>query len=155
MAALDAAEAAGGDIRGRQSAAMLIVKATGSGQPWQDRIVDLRVDDAPDPLGELRRLLSVHRGYEHMEVAEQRENAGDMTGSLEAYERARTLLAGNDEATFWAAILMAGAGRADEARELLADITSREPGWRDLLLRLPAAGLMTDGDSTLATLLGQ
>ena len=57
MAALDAAEAAGGDIRGRQSAAMLIVKATGSGQPWQDRIVDLRVDDAPDPLGELRRLL--------------------------------------------------------------------------------------------------
>lgn len=82
MAALDAAEAAGGDIRGRQSAAMLIVKATGSGQPWQDRIVDLRVDDAPDPLGELRRLLSVHRGYEHMEVAEQRENAGDMTGSL-------------------------------------------------------------------------
>lgn len=50
---------------------------------------------------------------------------------------------------------MAGAGRADEARELLADITSREPGWRDLLLRLPAAGLLTDGDSTLATLLGQ
>ncbi|HXM69895.1 MAG TPA: tetratricopeptide repeat protein, partial [Thermoanaerobaculia bacterium] len=79
---------------------------------------------------------------------------GDMTGSLEAYERARTLLAGNDEAAFWAAILMAGAGRVDEARELLAEITSREPGWRDLLLRLPAAGLLTDGDSTLATLLG-
>jgi uncharacterized Ntn-hydrolase superfamily protein len=154
MAALEAAEAAGGDIRGRQSAAMLIVRGTGSGQPWQDRVVDLRVDDAPDPLGELRRLLSVHRGYEHMEIAEQREIAGDMNGSLEAYERARTLLAGNDEATFWAAILMAGAGRAEEARELLSDITSREPGWRDLLLRLPAAGLLTDGDSTVASLLG-
>jgi len=154
MAALDAAEAAGGDLRGRQSAAMLIVTATSSGQPWRDRIVDLRVDDAADPLSELRRLLSVHRGYRHMEIAEEREIAGDMDGTLAAYERARTLLAGNDEATFWAAILMAGAGRGDEARALLDDITSREPGWRDLLLRLPAAGLLTDAESTVAILLG-
>jgi uncharacterized Ntn-hydrolase superfamily protein len=154
MAALDAAERAGGDIRGRQSAAMLVVSASSSGQPWQDRLIDLRVDDAPDPLGELRRLLSVHRGYQHMEVAEQREIAGDMNGSLEAYEQARALLAGNDEATFWAAILMADAGRAEEARSLLADISSREPGWRDLLLRLPAAGLLSGGDATVASLLG-
>jgi uncharacterized Ntn-hydrolase superfamily protein len=154
MAALDAAEAAGGDIRGRQSAAMLIVKGAGSGQPWQDRVVDLRVDDAIDPLSELRRLLSVHRGYQHMEIAEQREIAGDMNGSLRAYEEARRLLAGNDEATFWAAILMADAGRADEARALLADITSREPGWRELLLRLPAAGLLSNAESTVASLLG-
>jgi uncharacterized Ntn-hydrolase superfamily protein len=76
MAALDAAEAAGGDIRGRQSAAMLIVKGTSSGQSWQDTVVDLRVEDAADPLGELRRLLSVHRGYQQMEVAEQRQVAG-------------------------------------------------------------------------------
>jgi uncharacterized Ntn-hydrolase superfamily protein len=154
MAALDAAEAAGGDIRGRQSAAMLIVKGAGSSQPWQDRVVDLRVDDAIDPLSELRRLLSVHRGYQHMEIAEQCEIAGDMNGSLRAYEEARRLLAGNDEATFWAAILMADAGRADEARALLADITSREPGWRELLLRLPAAGLLSNAESTVASLLG-
>ncbi len=89
-----------------------------------------------------------------MEIAEEREIAGDMDGTLAAYERARTLLAGNDEATFWAAILMAGAGRGDEARALLDDITSREPGWRDLLLRLPAAGLLTDAESTVAILLG-
>jgi uncharacterized Ntn-hydrolase superfamily protein len=154
MAALDAAEAAGGDIRGRQSAAMLIVKGTGSSQPWQDRVVDLRVDDAPDPLGELRRLLSVHRGYEQMEVAEQREIGGDMPGSLEAYERARSLLAGNDEATFWAAILMADAGRVEEGKAMLADIASREPGWSELLRRLPAAGLLTNGQATVASLLG-
>jgi len=154
MAALEAAEAAGGDVRGRQSAAMLIVKATGSGQPWQDRVVDLRVDDAPDPLGELRRLLSVHRGYQHMEVAEQREIAGDMNGSLEAYEEARRLLAGNDEATFWAAILTADAGKVDEARSLFTDIVSRESGWSDLLVRLPAAGLLTNGETTVAALLG-
>jgi uncharacterized Ntn-hydrolase superfamily protein len=154
MAALDAAEAAGGDIRGRQSAAMLVVKASSSGQPWQDRIVDLRVDDAQDPLGELRRLLSVHRGYQRMEIAEQRQVAGDMDGSLEAYEQARTLLTGNDEATFWTAILMADAGRVEEGRALLADIASREPGWRELLQRLPAAGLLGNGEATVAQLLG-
>ncbi len=154
MAALEAAEAAGGDVRGRQSAAMLIVKATGSSQPWQDRVVDLRVDDAPDPLGELRRLLSVQRGYQHMEVAEQREIAGDMNGSLAAYEEARRLLAGNDEATFWAAILMADAGKVDEARSLFTDIVSRESGWSDLLRRLPAAGMLTNGETTVTALLG-
>jgi len=143
-----------GDRRGRQSAAMLVVKGVSSGQPWQERLVDLRVDDAPDPLGELRRLLSVHRAYAHMEVAEQREIAGDMTGSLEAYERARALLTGNDEATFWAAILMADAGRPDAGRALLADISAREPGWRELLRRLPAAGLLRNGDATVAELLG-
>ncbi|MFI5285531.1 MAG: DUF1028 domain-containing protein [Candidatus Dormibacteria bacterium] len=154
MAALDAAETAGGDIRGRQSAAMLIVKASSSVQPWQDRIVDLRVDDAQDPLGELRRLLSVHRGYQCMEIAEQRQVAGDTSGSLEAYEQARTLLTGNDEATFWTAILMAGAGRVEEGKALLADIASREPGWRELLQRLPAAGLLSNGEAMVTRLLG-
>jgi uncharacterized Ntn-hydrolase superfamily protein len=154
LTALDAAEAAGGDIRGRQSAAMLIVKAASSGQPWQDRVVDLRVDDAPDPLRELRRLVGVHRGYQEMEVAEQHEIAGDMDASLIAYERARALLAGNDEATFWAAILMADAGRVEEGKSMLADITSREPGWRELLTRLPAAGLLSHGEATVSNLLG-
>src|SRR5262249_16344016 len=71
MAALDAAQAAGGDIRGRQSAALLVVKPQSSGRPWADRAVDLRVDDNPEPLRELRRLLVVQRAYEHM-------NAGDL-----------------------------------------------------------------------------
>jgi len=154
LAALEAAEAAGGDVRGRQSAAMLIVAATSSGQSWRDRIVDLRVDDSPDPLGELRRLLSVHRGYHHMEVAEEREVAGDMDGSLEAYQEARARLAGNDEAAFWAAILLADAGRVDEARSVFEDIASREPGWRDLVRRLPAAGMLKHGDATVSSLLG-
>ncbi len=153
LAALDAAEAAGGDLRGRQSAAMLIVAGSSSGQSWRDRRVDLRVDDSPDPLGELRRLLSVQRGYQEMEIAEQREVAGDMEGSLDAYQHARSRLAGNDEAAFWSAILLADAGRADEARSMLADIVSREPGWRDLLQRLPAAGLLKHGDDTISSLL--
>jgi uncharacterized Ntn-hydrolase superfamily protein len=154
MASLDAAEAAGGDIRGRQSAAMLIVAATSSGQPWRERLIDLRVDDASDPLGELRRLVTLHRGYQHIEAAEAREVAGDMEGSLVEFERARSLLTGNDEAAFWSAILMADAGRVDEAKTLLDDIATREPGWSELLRRLPAAGLVRNGEVTVTRLLG-
>ena len=154
MASLDAAEAAGGDIRGRQSAAMLIVAATSNGQPWRERLIDLRVDDASDPLGELRRLVTLHRGYQHIEAAEAREAAGDLEGSLVEFERARSLLAGNDEAAFWSAILMADAGRVDEAKTLLDDIATREPGWSELLRRLPAAGLMRNGEVTVTRLLG-
>ncbi len=154
MAALDAAEAAGGDIRGRQSAAMLIVSATSSSQPWRERLVDLRVDDSPNPLGELRRLIGVHRGYQHMEVAEANEVSGDLEGALVEFERARALLAGNDEAAFWSAILMADAGHVGEGKALLADISTREPGWSDLLRRLPAVDLLRNGEATVASLLG-
>jgi uncharacterized Ntn-hydrolase superfamily protein len=154
MSALDAAEAAGGDIRGRQSAAMLIVSGTSSGQPWRERLVDLRVDDSPDPLGELRRLIGVHRGYKHIDSAEAREVAGDLEGALTEFERARALLAGNDEAAFWSAILMADAGHVEEGKALLADIVTREPGWGDLLRRLPAVDLLRNGEATVTSLLG-
>ncbi len=154
MAALDAAEAAGGDIRGRQSAAMLIVAAASTGQPWRERLVDLRVEDAPDPLGELRRLITMHRGYQHIDAAETHEVAGDIEGSLAEYERARTLLDTNDEASFWAAILMADAGHVEEGRALLTEISTREPGWTELLRRLPAAGLLRNGEATVTALLG-
>ena len=153
MAALDAGEAAGGDVRGRQSAAMLVVPASSSSQPWRDRVVDLRVDDSPDPLGELRRLVTVQSAYQHMEAAEERELAGDMEGSLAEYQAARPLLQGNDEATFWSAILLADSGRVDEARALFADIVTREPGWAELVRRLPAAGLLRNGDATVTLLL--
>jgi uncharacterized Ntn-hydrolase superfamily protein len=153
MAALDAGEAAGGDVRGRQSAAMLIVLASSSSQPWRDHVVDLRVDDHPDPLGELRRLVTVQRAYRHMEAAEERELAGDMDGSLAEYQAARPLLQGNDEATFWSAILLADSGRVDEARSLFAGIVGREPGWAELVRRLPAAGLLRNGDATVKLLL--
>jgi uncharacterized Ntn-hydrolase superfamily protein len=154
MGALDAAEAAGGDIRGRQSAAMLIVSATSSSQPWRERLLDLRVDDSPDPLDELRRLIGVHRGYQHIESAETHEVAGDLEAALAEFERARALLAGNDEAAFWSAILMADAGHVEEAKAVLADITSREPGWSELLRRLPAVDLLRNGEATVTALLG-
>ena len=153
LTSLDAAEAAGGDVRGRQSAAMLVVAGASSGQPWRDRRFDLRVDDSADPLGELRRLVTINRGYHRMDIAEEREVAGDVAGALAEYEAARAFLSGNDEATFWSAVLMADAGRVDEARALFDKITVREPGWAELVRRLPDTGLLRGGRSVVEELL--
>ena len=153
LTSLDAAEAAGGDVRGRQSAAMLVVAGASSGQPWRDRRFDLRVDDSADPLGELRRLVTINRGYHRMDIAEEREVAGDVAGALAEYEAARAFLSGNDEATFWSAVLMADAGRVDEARALFDEITAREPGWAELVRRLPDTGLLRGGRSVVEELL--
>jgi len=142
MAALDAAEAAGGDARGRQSAALLVVSATGSNQPWRDRLIDLRVEDSADPLGELRRLLGMRRGYQHMEAAEEREMAGDVDGSLSEYRAAQPLLSGNREADFWAAVMVANNRRYGEARDALAPLVAQEPGWAAVLRALPGVGLL-------------
>ena len=153
LVALEAGERAGGDVRGRQSAALLIVAAASSGQSWQDRVLELRVEDSADPLAELRRLVSLHRGYAHMEAAEEREMSGDLDAALNEYRTARAMLRDNDEASFWAAILMADSGRVEEGRSLLAEISAREPGWSDLLRRLPAAGMLRNGEATVRALL--
>ena len=158
LAALEAAEEAGGDLRGRQSAALLVVRATSSADPWRDRLIDVRVDDSGEPLADLRRLLELHRGYAHMEAADVRLVAGDVEGALREYGFARELLGSNDEAAFWTAVLLADSGRADEARAVFGDIASREPGWAELLRRLPATGagpwsLLRSGDAVVERLL--
>ena len=153
LTALDAGEAEGGDVRGRQSAALLVVTGTRSSQPWQERRYDLRVEDSADPLGELRRLVTLKRGYDHMERAEEREVAGDLDAALAEYEAARSLLGGNDEAAFWSAILMADTGRVDEARSRFREISTREPGWAELARRLPDARLLRGGQALVQRLL--
>src|SRR5207253_11274830 len=124
-----------------------------SGQPRRHRRFDLGVDDSAEPLGELGRLVNINRGYHRMDIAEEHEVAGDVAGALAEYEAARVFLSGNDEATFWSAVLMADAGRVDEARALFDEITAREPGWAELVRRLPDTGLLRGGRSVVEELL--
>ena len=109
LAALLAAEAEGGDIRGRQSAAMLVVAGIDTGKPWPagDVIVDLRVEDHPDPLGELGRLLDLQRAYDHAEEFDRREESGDTEGAWEAIQAAERLAPDNVELRFWKAVTLA------------------------------------------------
>ena len=154
LAALLAAEAEGGDIRGRQSAAMLVVAGAGTGKPWPtgDVAVDLRVEDHPDPLGELGRLLDLQRAYDHAEEFDRREEAGDTEGAWEAIRAAERLAPDNVELRFWKAVTLATKGREDEARAILVEVYRDAADWAELLRRLPGAGLAPDDPGLIARL---
>jgi len=146
MAALEAAEAAGGDIRGRQSAALLIVKGKGSGRPWvgADRVFDLRVDDHPDPVKQLRRLVRLQRAYAHANRGDELMTEKKVDAALEEYKAASALAPEILELPFWHAVTLASIGREAEAAPIFKAVFAKEPIWADLLTRLPAAGLFPD-----------
>jgi uncharacterized Ntn-hydrolase superfamily protein len=144
VSALEAAEQAGGDVRGRQSAALLVVAAKVGESPLADQLFDLRVDDHEDPVRELRRLLELKRAYNRVDVADEMAAAGDMELALEHYEAAHEAQPDNPELAFWHGIALAGSGREDDAREMLDRAFRAGDGWRELLQRLPAAGLLPD-----------
>jgi uncharacterized Ntn-hydrolase superfamily protein len=137
LAALDAAEAEGGDIRGRQSAAIVVVKGRSSGRPWADRVFDLRVEDNPTPLVELRRLVKLQRAYNHMTAGDDCVAVADWPCAEREYGAARTLEPQHAEMAFWYAIALATAGRLDTARPLFAQAFAADPRWRELVKRLP------------------
>ena len=142
VAALAAAQAEGGDIRGQQSAALLVVRAQPTGRPWEDRLVDLRVEDHADPVGELSRLLRVHRAYQQMNAGDVAIEKKDIAAAARAYGAAEALAPDNSEMLFWHAIALAGIGKVDEARPLLARAYALHPPWRELVGRLPKSGLL-------------
>ncbi|CAG0976782.1 hypothetical protein PHYC_01545 [Phycisphaerales bacterium] len=154
LAALHAAQDAGGDIRGKQSAAILIVKGEPTPEPWQGRVVEIRVEDAADPLAELSRLVSLNRAYDLMNAGDAAIEKNDIAGALESYGAAQRLAPGNSEMTFWTAVSLANAGKIDEALPLLAKCYADKSGdWRELLNRLPASGLLNTDEGVLRRLL--
>ncbi|MBP9676663.1 MAG: DUF1028 domain-containing protein [Anaerolineaceae bacterium] len=144
LAALDAAQAAGGDLRGQQSAAMLVVSGDVPIYPWKGILVDLRVEDHTQPLAELRRLLGVQRAYEHMNKGDELMGQGKVDQALIAYEKAVKLAPHLDELPFWQAVTLLDGGREEEAFPILRNLFSSNPNWLVLLERLPAAGLLRD-----------
>jgi uncharacterized Ntn-hydrolase superfamily protein len=152
LAALDAAQSVGGDIRGKQSAALIVVRAKSSGRPWQDRVFDLRVDDHPQPLGELRRLVSLQRAYNHMNAGDLAVEHKDNEGALREYSAAAQIAEKTTgipqsriaEMIFWHAVALANMQRVDEALPLFARAFKLEPSWRELTTRLPRSGLLPD-----------
>jgi uncharacterized Ntn-hydrolase superfamily protein len=152
LAALDATEAEGGDLRGRQSASLLVVAARASGLPMEDRLVDLRVDDHPEPVQELRRLLGLRRAYGHANAGDELAARGEIESALSEYAAAHRAQPDNAELAFWHGVALAASGREEEARPLLRQAFDLHPGWAELLRRLPAAGLFPDDDDLIARL---
>lgn len=152
LAALDAAQAAGGDIRGKQSAALIVVNAKSTGRAWQDRRFDVRVDDAPDPLAELRRLVALQRAYNHMNAGDLAVEHKDNEAALREYSAAEAIAATTPgippsrhaEMIYWHAVALINMQRVDEALPLFARAFAMEPSWRELTPRLVRSGLLPD-----------
>lgn len=154
LSALNAAQAAGGDIRGRQSAVLLVVKGKATGAPWDDNhLVDLRVDDANQPLRELDRLLRVHRAYEHMNNGDLATEKNDMKTAMREYGAAMKQFPKNLEMQYWTSIALANTNQVPKAATMLRSIYAQDPNWRELTRRLPKVGLLTVSDADLQTLL--
>ncbi|MDI9443272.1 MAG: DUF1028 domain-containing protein [Planctomycetota bacterium] len=142
LAALQAGERAGGDVRGRQSAAILVVKPQSTGQSWSDRAVDLRVEDHPDPIAELARLIGVHRAYTWMNRGDEELSRGEVDSALESYRQAAEMAPHLDELPFWHAVTLADMGRVEESLPLFRQVFRSNRNWAVLLQRLPDAGLL-------------
>jgi len=144
LAALDAAQAAGGDIRGRQSAAIIVVTGKPSGLLWKDRIFDLRVDDSPEPLKELRRLVTLQRAYNHMNAGDLAVEKKDNEGALREYSAAEKLVPDNAEMIYWHAVALVTMGRVDDSLPLFRRVFAMDRNWVTLTPRLPKSGLLPD-----------
>lgn len=153
MAALGAAQNERGDIRGMQSAAMLVVEAEPTGNEWDDRVIDLRIEDHATPVDELARLVRLWRAYGHAERAEDLELAGDLRGALQERMLALEIQPDHPEIAFWAAVAMAGAGRLDEARRTAAIAHEAHSGWAELLHRVVDDGQIELNDEAVRALL--
>jgi uncharacterized Ntn-hydrolase superfamily protein len=144
LSALDAAEAEGGDIRGRQSAAILVVAGKNTGRPWADKLYDLRVDDAPEPLKEIRRLVSVARAYFHHRRAQSALERGDNAAMKREFEVAAQLIGDNPEMRFWHAIGLLGIDEVEDGIAMLREVAAHDRNWITLALRLRAPLLKAD-----------
>jgi uncharacterized Ntn-hydrolase superfamily protein len=154
LVALEAAQAAGGDIRGKQSAALVVVSGKPTAKPWEDRRFDIRVDDHSEPVAELRRLVKLQRAYNLMNEGDLAVERKDHEGALRAYAGAEALVPGNAEMIFWHAIALVNMKRVDESLPLFAKVFKMDPNWKTLTPRLVGAGLLPDDQAALKKILG-
>ncbi len=153
-AALHAAQGEGGDIRGKQSVAILIVPIKSDGRhPAVQRIVDLRVDDHPEPLKEMDRLITINRAYAHMNMGDEYMAINKIPEALQEYAAAYKIYPENIEILYWTAATLAADGRVDESLPLFKEVFEKAPIWKELTKRLPASGLLPDDKALLKRIL--
>jgi uncharacterized Ntn-hydrolase superfamily protein len=155
IAAMDAAQAAGGDIRGQQSAAIVIVRIEPTGRIWQDRLMDLRVEDHPRPLEELRRLVNLQRAYDHEIKGDDYLAQDDLDAALREYTAAAALAPDNIELLYWQAVSLINVGRESEALPLFKKVFKADKNWAVLTPRLIDSGLLKVDEETLQRILDQ
>ena len=155
VTALEAAQSVGGDIRGKQSVAILVVRAKPTGKIWEDRIIDLRIEDHADPIKEIRRLLKLYRAYEFMNKGDYAVEKNDMKSALELYGSAEKLFPDNQEMKYWHAVALANNGRVDESLPIFKEVFKANANWVILTERLPAVGQLNVSKEDMEKILKQ
>lgn len=155
MAALEAAESEGGDIRGKQSAAVIVVKGEASGAWWKDRIYDLRVEDHQNPLGELKRLIRLNKAYNFMNKGDEFLTENKVEEAMRAYSRAMEMYPDNAEMVFWPAVTLASTGKVEESLPLFKKVFAMDRNWAVLVPRLPQVGQLPKDKGLLKKILAQ
>lgn len=144
---LKAGQSVGGDVRGKQSSVLLVFAPKASDQPWEDKLIDLRVDDNQEPIKEIERLLKVHRAFDHMNKGDWYSEKNDMVKAMEEYNAAMKLFPQNLEMQYWTAITLANNKKLKEAVVMLQKIYKQDANWRELTKRLPKVNLLTVSDN--------
>lgn len=145
LRALEAGQSAGGDLRGQQSAALLVVAGEASGQPWRDRSIDLRVEDHERPVAELQRLLRLKRAYVALEESHHALSSGDTSPARRLREEVLRLAPEMIELRFWCALDAAAAGDIDEGVARLREVIAEDGRWLEYLRRLPGSNWLPEG----------
>lgn len=153
VAALEAAQRAGGDVRGKQSAALLVVSPDVSPNSWSGRLVDLRVEDHRSPIPELKRLLRIQRGYEWANKGDELLNTGKFDQSLEAYQKASGFAPEIEELQFWQAVSLVQSDRLNDAKPIFRKVFRKNKAWMQVVKSLPQVGMLRDDPELLRAIL--
>jgi len=153
IAAMEAAQNIGGDIRGQQSASILVVRGNSTGNLWEDRMIDLRVEDHPKPVDEIKRLLKVYRAYEHMNNGDVAVEKNDMELAMKEYSAAMSMFPNNLEMKYWTAIALVNVGQLEKALPMFKDIFLKDENWKTLTPRLIKNEMLVADDETLRAIL--
>ena len=155
IAALEAGQSVGGDIRGKQSAAILVVRGKSTGKIWEDRLIDLRVEDSNHPISELKRLLKVHRAYDYMNAGDLAVEHNDMKLAMKEYSTAEEMFPDNAEMKFWHAVTLTNTGKLDEALPIFKKVFAMDKNWAILTPRLIKIGQLKTDETGLKKILAQ
>ncbi|HUU52476.1 MAG TPA: DUF1028 domain-containing protein, partial [Candidatus Heimdallarchaeota archaeon] len=153
LAALEAAEAEGGDIRGKQSAALIVVRGESSGVWWKDRLYDLRIEDHPTPVKEMRRLLKLNKAYNHMNLGDEYLTENKVEEAMQAYTKAMEMYPDNAEMIFWPAVTLAATGNVEKSLPLFKKVFAMDYNWVILLPRLPKVGQLPQDEELIKKIL--
>jgi uncharacterized Ntn-hydrolase superfamily protein len=153
MAALEAGESEGGDIRGKQSAALIVVKGESSGEWWRDRLYDLRIEDHPTPVKELKRLLKLNKAYNYMNQGDDYLTEDKIEEAMKSYTKAMEIYPENAEMIFWPAVTLAASGNVEKSLPLFKKVFAMDKNWVILLPRLPEVGQLPKDDALIKKIL--